>query len=281
MLISAAARPALDAVLHGVLDERLEAEERHDDGQHLGRDADRHGEPVAEPGLLDDEVGLDRPQLLRERRELAVPAEGVAGELGEVDEQLPGPLGVGARERRDGGQRVVDEVRADLRPQRAHLGLHEPRARGVELGQLELPGDPARHLVRRADESRRGPAGEDLQGADDLLVDVERRDDRLAHDARRLGARDVGAVDDGRTPVAERTRRDDGGLRGRGASDRRPTRAAPLVSVIATAGAPRSERRCLSERSAAAGVRPIRSGGDASSAVCRVRYVARSASVPR
>ncbi len=54
--------------------------------------------------------------------------------------------------------------------------------------------------------------------------------------------------------------------------ERPPSHASsPVVSVIATAVAPRSERRCLSDFSAAAGVRPIRSGGEASRAVCRVR----------
>ena len=84
-----------------------------------------------------------RAQLLGQRRELAVPAERVAGEVGELQQQVAGPLGVGAHEGRDGGQRVVDEVRADLRPQGAHLGLDQPGARRVQLGQLELGRRPS------------------------------------------------------------------------------------------------------------------------------------------
>ena len=48
-------------------------------------------------------------------------AERVAGEVGELDEQLAGPHRIGADERGDRGERVVDEVRRDLRAQR-HLG---------------------------------------------------------------------------------------------------------------------------------------------------------------
>ena len=42
----------------------------------------------------------------------------------------------------DRAERVVDEVRADLRPQRPHLRLHQPGAGRVELGELELPATP-------------------------------------------------------------------------------------------------------------------------------------------
>ena len=138
---------ALEAVPDGVLDQRLDAQERHRHRQHLGRDLHGHLQPVAEPGPLQQQVAVDRAQLLGQRRELAVPAERVAGEVGELQQQLAGPLRVGAHERRDRGQRVVDEVRADLGPQRAHLGLHQPGPRRLELGQLELGRHPPRHLV--------------------------------------------------------------------------------------------------------------------------------------
>ena len=52
-----------------------------------------------------------------EGRELAATTEGVAGEVGELEEQFAGAHRVGADEARDGRQGVVDEVRADLRPQ--------------------------------------------------------------------------------------------------------------------------------------------------------------------
>ena len=54
--------------------------------------------------------------------------------------------------------------------------------------------------------------------------------------------------------------------------------SSPTVSVMAMAGAPNKLRRCLMARSAEVLVSPLRSGGPASAAVCRVRKVARSAS---
>ena len=129
-------------------------------GSTSGRDPQRHLEPVAEAGLLEQQVALDGAELLGERRVLAVAAEGVAGEVGELQQQLAGPVGVGADEAGDRAERVVDEVRADLGPQGAHLGLHQPGAGGVELGELELAGDPLRRPRRRPGPARRWRAGE-------------------------------------------------------------------------------------------------------------------------
>ena len=187
----AAAAAALEAVLHGVLDERLQAQVRHGDGQHLRRHAEHHLQPVAEARLLEQQVAVDRPQLLGQRRVLAVRAARVAGEVGEVEQQLAGPLRVGAHERRDGGERVEDEVRADLRPQRPHLRLGEPRARLVELGELELPRHPAGDLAdRRHQPGARGRAVR-ADGADHALVEHERRDDAGAHRAVGIAADEV------------------------------------------------------------------------------------------
>jgi hypothetical protein len=66
--------------------------------------------------LLEHEVALDVAQLLGERRERPTLAQRVAGEVGELEQQLTCPLGVRADEARDGAQGVVDEVRADLGP---------------------------------------------------------------------------------------------------------------------------------------------------------------------
>src|SRR5579875_1616936 len=69
---------AAGAVAHGVLHQRLEHQHRHDGGQHLGIDAVHHAQPVAEARLLEGKVLVDVLQLLRERAELALPAEGAA-----------------------------------------------------------------------------------------------------------------------------------------------------------------------------------------------------------
>ena len=84
---------ALEAVPDGVLDQRLEAEERHRHRQHLRRDLQRDLQPVAEPGPLEQQVAVDRAQLLGQRGEVAVPPERVAGEVGELQQQVAGPLG--------------------------------------------------------------------------------------------------------------------------------------------------------------------------------------------
>ena len=115
------------------------------------------------------------------RRVLPRGAERVPGEVGELDEQLAGPHRVGADERGDRGERVVDEVRRDLRPQRPHLGAVEPGARLVELGQLQLArhvprdlaGGPQQHRARRLVRQR----GE---RADDRALDLQRHHDDAA-----------------------------------------------------------------------------------------------------
>ena len=68
--------------------------------------------------------------------------------------EFAGPVGVGAHERGDGVQRVVDEVRADLRPQRKHLGSVEPRAGSVQLRQFDLARRVAGHLADCAHQPR-------------------------------------------------------------------------------------------------------------------------------
>ena len=146
---------ARQPVPHGVLDQRLQGQERQHHRQHLGRDLELDVQPVAEAGLLQPDVALDVGELVLQRGELARRTERVAGEVGELDEQLAGPHRVGADERGDGGERVVDEVRGDLRAQRADLGPVEPGARLVELGQLQLAGDVARDLGGGPQQHRR------------------------------------------------------------------------------------------------------------------------------
>ena len=94
----AALGASLEPVLDGVLDERLEGQEGNLDRQHLGCDAQHDAQPLAVPGLLEQQVLLDRAELVGERGEVAVAAEGVAGEVGELQQQVAGPLGVGAHE---------------------------------------------------------------------------------------------------------------------------------------------------------------------------------------
>ena len=95
-------------------------------------------QPVSEACLLQGQVVLDVAQLLCQRRERSATAERVAGEVGELQKQITGPVGVGADERGDGGKGVVDEVRADLRSQRSQLGLHGAGPLAAQVGKLDL-----------------------------------------------------------------------------------------------------------------------------------------------
>lgn len=95
---------AFQAVLDGVLDERLEAEERQGDGQHLGGDLEGDQEPFAEAGSYQCQVLVDGVEFVGEGGEVAVAAERVAGEVGEFQQEFAGPLRVGADERGDGGE---------------------------------------------------------------------------------------------------------------------------------------------------------------------------------
>ena len=84
----------LYAVMHGVLHQRLEDEGRKHHAEHLGGDPKGDGQPVAEPSPLEVEVGVDEAELFGHRHELAVGAKAVADEVGELDEQLAGPVGI-------------------------------------------------------------------------------------------------------------------------------------------------------------------------------------------
>ena len=215
-------------VPHGVLHQRLQRQERHRDRQHLRRDLQPHLQPLAEAGPLQREVAVDRAQLLGQRGELAVRPERVAGELGELQQQLARPLRVGPDEGGDRGQRVVDEVRADLRPQRAHLGPHQPGPGLVELGQLQLGGHPAGGLQRGLHQTEAGLGrGHRCQRADDPVVHRHRHH----HRARGPGTPRAGraAVPAGRRPAG----RTPAGRPPRRAAARRGGRPAPPTPAAA------------------------------------------------
>ena len=101
----------LQPVMDRVLDERLQHERREHDAQHLGGDPQGDVESVAEARPLQVEVGVDQADLFGHRHELPVAAEAVADEVGELHQELPGSVRVGADEGLDRRQRVVDEVR--------------------------------------------------------------------------------------------------------------------------------------------------------------------------
>ena len=102
---------------------------------------------VAEAGLLEPQVALDVIELLAERHVRAAVSEQIPRELGEVDQQLARLLRPRVDVARHGGERVVDEVRRDLGPERPQLGLREALLLLGQHRQLDLRRDEARGLL--------------------------------------------------------------------------------------------------------------------------------------
>ena len=258
-----------EAVAHGVLDERLHREVGHGDRQHLGRDEQGDLEPLAEAGLLEHEVALDVAQLLGQRGERAARAQRVAGEVGEVDEQLAGPVGVGAHERGDRGEAVVDEVRADLGAQRPQLGLHDAGAGAGELGEGELAGHPRGDLL--------GGLRQPGEGCSVQALSVPTMSSSMTSGAvtalriGQLGSVQAIWVEPWTTvrPLA-RVSSPRSNARCRWCSPAPVHDSTLPVSAIETAWAPRMDRRWRPARSAASGVRPSPRYWEARDAVCSV-----------
>ena len=138
----------------------------------------RDVEPVAKAGLLEPQVALDVVELFGERHVGAPIAEQVAGELGEIDQQLARLLGVGMDVARDRGERVVDEMGRDLRSKRPELGLGEPLLLLAHNRQLDLRRDQARGLLYDAQLIRTWAADRPVEGDQRpgaLALDRQRR----------------------------------------------------------------------------------------------------------
>ena len=250
--------PRLDAVADGVLDERLQRQHRHDRVQHLGVDLDAHAQPLAEARLLEPQVLLHVLQLVGERHVRALAGERVADELGELDQQLARLLRPRVDEGGDGGERVVDEVRRDLRAQRPQLGAGEPLALRLELGQLDHRRDERGRLghdARLLQPQPSRPLVERDERADPCPAHGERRDDRRAQRAarrrrRRAAARRARAPRAARGRARRARRRRGGGRRPRrrtrAARRRRRARRRPRRSARAAARPPSSRSRRVS-----------------------------------
>ena len=176
------------------------------------------------------------PQLLGQGGERPAAAERVAGEVGELQQQLARPVGVGPHERGDRGQRVVDEVRADLGPQRAQLGLHRPGALPPEVGQLDLGGHPPGDLLGGPGQARRGGRPVGAERGDDAVVGDDRGQHRGADRAVGVVAGHLGGVQHHRAAGRE----DLAGV---------PPDVRPVVGALAVPG--QRGRRCRTARSPA------------------------------
>ena len=214
----------LDPVAHGVLHQRLQRQHRHDRLQHLRVDLHPHAQPLAEARLLEPQVLLDVLELVGQRHVRALARERVADELGELDQQLARLLRARVDERGDGGERVVDEVRRDLRPQRAQLGAREPLALRLELRQLDH---------RRHQRGRLGDHARLLQphAARALVERDQHADAAVAHAPAARRSRSAAGSRAPRSRRAARRARAPRAARARG------SRAASPAAVVVGAGA--------------------------------------------
>ena len=195
-------RPLGLAVLDRVLDERLDEERRQAHRERLGRGVDLNLELRAKARLLERQVALDVLELLGERDELAWACERPAAVVRKGEDQLAGPVWVGADEAGDRVQAVEEEMRLDLRLQGLQLGGCRGARGAGELGELQLRGELVAERGQQADVvvSERRAVGRVGDERADWAVAQPQRHDRGR--AERTGA--IPACD------PERERRDAG-----------------------------------------------------------------------
>src|SRR5579859_8198647 len=97
-----------------VLDQRLDRKGRNDGRAGAQRDVEVDMQPVPKAGSLETEVALDVFKLLGQGHVGAPVSKQVAGELGEVDQQLARLVWACMDVPGHGCERVIDEVGADL-----------------------------------------------------------------------------------------------------------------------------------------------------------------------
>ena len=141
----AAAPLGCDAVLDGVLDDRLQQQRRQPERpQRLGH-RHQHAQPLLESGALDLQIRLDQLELTSERRHLALGPQHAAQQRGQTHQRVERALRRRLNQVADRRQRVEQEVRVDLRSQRAQLRF------GGELADLLFADPPVVSLAGDAD----------------------------------------------------------------------------------------------------------------------------------
>src|ERR1051326_1184840 len=176
--VAVAPRDDLDdprlAVLERVLHDRLEDEMRHERVERVGRDVAHRAQASLKADLHDLDVAVEQLHLLAQRH-LARGArvDGAAEELAEARDHLARAGGIALDHRRDRVERVEEEVRIDLHPQRVEPGL----------GELGLQQRRARGLVAAAQEVLARVAGRDDGEVIEELVD-EAKTEKLAEERR-------------------------------------------------------------------------------------------------
>src|SRR5262245_46110604 len=100
-----------DAMMHGVLDERLEHERRYSHTAYVVGDIDLRAQPFAEPHALDRHESLDQGDLFSQGDRLLPPErQTLAEELGHEKAHLARGHRVRADQRRDRVQTIEEKV---------------------------------------------------------------------------------------------------------------------------------------------------------------------------
>ena len=122
-------------MLDRVLDERLQDEVRHERVERLGLDVEADNQAVGEARLLDLDVLREEVQFrLQWDFLLADVLERQPQQIAQTHERPVGGLDVAVHQRRNGVQRVEQEVRVELLLERLELSFDEP---GLELSGAE------------------------------------------------------------------------------------------------------------------------------------------------
>jgi hypothetical protein len=122
-----------DAMLHRVFHEGLNDQRRHANLPQAGGHVDGDPQPMLEAFALDVQIRFDEIELASERRELALRSQHRAQQRRQAHERLERPRRRCLNEVADGGQRIEQEMRIDLSPERSQLGFTR------ELADLLLP----------------------------------------------------------------------------------------------------------------------------------------------
>ena len=115
---SAGAGARLDAVVHRVLEQRLQHQRRQQRVRGRAVEVPDDAQPLAQAQLLDFGVALEQRDLVGQAHELARVRHQGAKQVRQVLERALGALRVAADERQHRVQAVEQEVRADARLQR-------------------------------------------------------------------------------------------------------------------------------------------------------------------
>ena len=114
-------------MLHRVLDDRLQQQRRDPKALQPGGNVESDAQALVEARALDVEVRLDEIHLAAKRRELGLGSEHAAQQRRQPHQRVERAAWRRLNEIADRRERVEEEVRIDLRAQRAQLGFgHQP-----------------------------------------------------------------------------------------------------------------------------------------------------------